>query len=116
MLRDGRFPEIFDKYRFLLFYGPEPFDIEWSSVDIDSPDFAFAFLYAISNFDGMCKVLRIIFGVFAINENQSFLSVIFKCFDFMYEFFVGEGFPDLFFICSSKAAIETVVGAFIAYI
>ena len=21
-----------------FFYGPEPFDIEWSSVDIDSPD------------------------------------------------------------------------------
>ena len=54
--------------------------------------------------------------MFAVNEDQSFLSVIFQRFNLFYQFVVRECFADGIFVRSLKSAVGAVVGALIAYI
>ncbi|MPN19043.1 hypothetical protein SDC9_166409 [bioreactor metagenome] len=54
--------------------------------------------------------------MFAVNENQSFLSVVFQRFNFFYQFVVRECFADGIFVRSLKSAVSAVVRALIAYV
>ncbi len=99
-----------------FFHYAKPFDVEWGGVNIYPADFAVAFFYAVCDFHGLGNKFRAVLRVFAVNKNQSLLSVIFQYFYFFYQLFVRERFTNGILVRSLKSAVSTVIGALISHV
>ena len=91
-------------------------DVQGCRVDIDPADLPVAGFGAVCQPDGVGYEFRSVFGVLAIDQNQSFVSFVLQGFHFADQFLVGEGVA---YRCAQRAAesaVLAVIGAVIAYV
>ncbi len=92
-----------------FFYCFETLNIQWSRIDIDTPDFTMVFFYVIDRFNRLGNKFGRIGVMFTKNENKSFLPMLFQSLYIGDKFIFCKRFSDCFFIRCLEPTIAAVV-------